>query len=181
MTVDDRGKGGCLAYLVSPDDVISGQPLTCWEYGLRHRCCCSSFLGRRCRQPRLPPTTTSRDPMTRTARTQKTTSKSTEMKAQGVPETPWQLKTSSCLSRPHQWLFPKRVWMWLVYSPYLFASLWHPTLLPFENMELLLQKGNSLQKSLVFYHSVDVDSKSYQLWFSILLCQKSYLLLIQLG
>ena len=28
MTVDDRGEGGCLAYLVSPDDVISGQPLT---------------------------------------------------------------------------------------------------------------------------------------------------------
>ena len=27
MTVDDRGEGGCLAYLVSPDDVISGQPL----------------------------------------------------------------------------------------------------------------------------------------------------------
>ena len=27
MTVDDRGRG-CLAYLVSPDDVISGQPLS---------------------------------------------------------------------------------------------------------------------------------------------------------
>ena len=28
MTVDDRGEGGGLAYLVRPDDVISGQPLT---------------------------------------------------------------------------------------------------------------------------------------------------------
>ena len=27
MTVDDRGEGGGLAYLVRPDDVISGQPL----------------------------------------------------------------------------------------------------------------------------------------------------------
>ena len=26
MTVDDRGEGGGLAYLVRPDDVISGQP-----------------------------------------------------------------------------------------------------------------------------------------------------------
>ena len=27
MTVDDRGEGGGLPYLVRPDDVISGQPL----------------------------------------------------------------------------------------------------------------------------------------------------------
>ena len=27
MTVDDRGEGGGLAFLVRPDDVISGQPL----------------------------------------------------------------------------------------------------------------------------------------------------------
>ena len=32
MTVDDRGEGGCLAYLVSPDDVISGQPLISADY-----------------------------------------------------------------------------------------------------------------------------------------------------
>ena len=28
MTVDDQGEGGWLAYLVRPDDVISGQPLS---------------------------------------------------------------------------------------------------------------------------------------------------------
>ena len=28
MTVDDRGEGGSQAYLIRPDDVISGQPLS---------------------------------------------------------------------------------------------------------------------------------------------------------
>ena len=33
MTVDDQGEGGGQAYLVRPDDVISGQPLILWSVG----------------------------------------------------------------------------------------------------------------------------------------------------
>ena len=42
MTVDDRGEGGGQAYLVRPDDVISGQPLMKSHLGRSPVCVSSS-------------------------------------------------------------------------------------------------------------------------------------------